>query len=167
MAISVKQSQKIKGRARSFHALMSLYEENYVRFNQLVSGLPDAGRQSLSQRTNDVDLYLQILERYKYTTTVLLTYRLQCEKGEVSTPDMKIRLYHDARQAEVMSCCCRDSRHYGWLERDSCHSVIEWRWRMNHFLFKWLNYCLKSGHGFPQQKPDIDWSYFIQSVSAD
>ncbi len=164
MAISIEQLQAIKDRARSFHELMSLYEENYVRFNQLVCDLPDVSRLSLSRRIADVDLHLRVLERHKYTTTVLLTYRFQCEEGEVRTPDIKIRLYHDTKQAEAISCCHQDKKRYGWLDRDFCHSNIQWRWRMNHFLFKWLNYCLKSGHGFPQQKSAIGWSDFIQSI---
>lgn len=164
MTLSIKHSQGIKDQAKIFHGLMSLYEENYVRFNQLVCNLDDVSEQSLSRRIGDVDLHLRILERHKYTTTVLLTYRFWCEEGEVSTPDIKIRLYHDTRQAEAIACRRQDRKCSGRFDRNACHSNMQWRWRINHFLFKWLNYCLKSGHGFPQQKPGVSWSDFMHSV---
>ncbi len=164
MALSTKHFQGTKDQAKGFCSLMSLYEENYVRFNQLVCNLHDMGEHSWSRRIGDIDLYLRILERHKYTTMVLLTYRFQSREGQLSTPDIKICLYHDARQAEALSCCHQDRKRYGWLDRSACHSNIQWRWRMNRFLFKWLNYCLKSGHGFPQQKTGIGWSELMRSV---
>ncbi len=164
MAIAIEQLQGLKDQTKNFRGLMNLYEDNYIRFKQLVGELDTLEDETISQRIGDVDLHLQVLERCKYTTTVLLTYRFQSEEGEIRSPDLKIRLYQDARQAEVMSCCQHDKKRFQWLERASCQSNIQWRWRMNHFLFKWLNYCLKSGHSFPQENSGINWSSFLNTV---
>ena len=165
-----------KDTAADFRALMALYEDNYVRFGQLARGLDGVGDTSVSKRLREVDLCLRVLERGRYTTTVSLTYRFQSGGGErmgetgetgekpLSAPDMKIKLYHDSRQAEVLSCHPGDARRFRWLRRSSCRSTIQWRWRMNRFLFKWLNYCLKSGHGFPQQSAGARWAGMMDSL---
>ena len=156
-----------KDTAADFRALMALYEDNYIRFRQLAGGLDGIGEQSVSRRLREVDLCLRVLERCRYTTTVLLTYRFQggglSETGKAgekrfSAPDMKIKLYHDSKQAEVLSCHPGDAGRFRWLRRSSCRSTVQWRWRTNRFLFKWLNYCLKSGHGFPRQGAGTRWT---------
>ncbi|MCW8962376.1 MAG: DUF1249 domain-containing protein [Gammaproteobacteria bacterium] len=165
MSIAIKQLQQIKDSSRGFGELMSLYEDNYVRFRQLVQQLDELEGESRSIRFDDVTLHLQIIQRSRYTTTVLLTYLLNVDKGQViRTPDLKIRIYHDAHQAEVMSCCRNDPDTFQWLEKSACQSTMQWRWRMNQFLHKWLNHCLKFGHGFPQEKPGINWSNLLNST---
>lgn len=166
MTIAIEALQNLKDQAKDFRGLMDLYEANYIRFHYLVDDLGNLEDESLSIRRGDINLHLQILERCKYTTTVLLTYRSEVAGQTVRTPDMKIRLYHDARQAEVMSCCRHEMKQYKWLDRASCTTNIQWRWRLNHFLFKWLIYCLKMGHGFPQQKSGINWSNLQNSLKA-
>lgn len=157
MTIAIRELQRLKDQAKSFRGLMDLYEVNYIRFNYLVHDLNMVEDELLSLRQGDTDLYLRILERCKYTTTVLLTYKFKEAGQGVVSPDMKIRLYHDARQAEVVSCCQYDIRQYQWLDRTACSSMLQWRWRINHFLFKWLGYCLKSGHRFTQQESAVGW----------
>ena len=154
--------------AADFYALMAIYEDNYVRFNRLAGDLRGGGNVgvvSISRRARDIDLRLQVLERCKYTTTVSLTYRFVGKHGALSAPDMKIRLYHDSRQAEVVSCCRLERRRYRWLRRSACRSTLQWRWRMNRFLFKWLNHCLKSGHGFPQEQAGAPWHDMLQNAA--
>lgn len=163
MAIAIKQLQQLKDSSRGFGELMALYEDNYVRFRQLVKQLDELEGESRSIRFNDVTLHLQILQRSRYTTTVLLTYLLDLGVDEIGrTPDLKIRIYHDAHQAEVMSCCRHDPDTFAWLEKSACQSTMQWRWRMNQFLHKWLNHCLKFGHGFPQEKSGNNWSDLLK-----
>jgi len=164
MSLALKELQSIKDSAKGFAGLMSLYEKNYVRFNQLVTNLDEMDKDSESFRAGDIALHLQILERCRYTTTVLLTYRMSTDGDEIRTPDLKIRLYHDARQAEVMSCCRHDTDSFKWLERSVCRTTLQWRWRMNHFLYKWLNHCLKSGHHFSQYPHGISWHKLLKSL---
>jgi len=165
MSIAIKQLQQLKDSTRGFGELMSLYDDNYIRFKQLVKQLDELEGESRSIRFDDVTLHLQILQRSRYTTTVLLTYLLNVDDGQpIRTPDLKIRIYHDAHQAEVMSCCRNDPDTFHWLEKSACQSTMQWRWRMNQFLQKWLNHCLKYGHGFPQEKSGINWSNLLKST---
>jgi len=164
MSLAIKTLQQIKDSSRSFSGLMALYEQNYVRFNQLVENLDAIESSPTSMRAGQVTLQLVLLEKCRYTTTVLMTYRLSTDAGEMHTPDLKIRLYHDTRQAEVISCCRHDADAFFWLDRSACRTTMQWRWRINHFLFKWLNHCLKTGHHFPQQKHGIAWKKLLGSL---
>jgi uncharacterized protein YqiB (DUF1249 family) len=164
MSIAIRQLQGIKDSTKGFGGLMHLYEANYVRFLQLVSGMEQIEGESRSIRYDDVTLHIQILQRSRYTTTVQLTYLFAIDNQITRSPDLKVRIYHDARQAEVMSCCRNDPETFDWLEKSSCQSTMQWRWRMNRFFHKWLNYCLKSGHGFPQQCSGIKWSDLLKSA---
>ena len=165
MSIAIKPLQQLKDSTRGFGELMALYDDNYIRFKQLVSQLDELEGESRSIKFADITLHLQILQRSRYTTTVLLTYMLDLGNEEITrTPDLKIRLYHDAHQAEVMSCCRNDPDTFEWLEKSACKSTLQWRWRMNRFLHKWLNHCLKIGHGFPQENSGINWSTLLKST---
>jgi uncharacterized protein YqiB (DUF1249 family) len=166
MTAAIEKLQQLKDSAKSFAGLMALYEKNYIRFMQLVPQLEQLSEENCSLRTGDVSLHLHVLERSRFTTTCLLTYRLKDGEQEIQTPDLRIRIYHDARQAEVMCCNRQDKDGYDWLDREACISTMQWRWRMNLFLYKWLNYCLKQGHGFPQQTSRISWKTLLSQAGS-
>ena len=166
MSLSLKQLQEVKDSTRGFGELMQLYEDNYVRFRQLVRGMDEIEGESRSIRFGDVTLHIQILQRSRYTTTTQLTYLFTIDNQVTRSPDLKIRIYHDAQQAEVMSCCRNDPETFDWLEKSACLTTMQWRWRMNRFFHKWLNYCLRTGHGFPQGNSGIHWGDLVKSVSA-
>lgn len=166
MSLSLKQLQEVKDSTRGFGELMQLYEDNYVRFRQLVRGMDEIEGESRSIRFGDVTLHIQILQRSRYTTTTQLTYLFTIDNQVTRSPDLKIRIYHDAQQAEVMSCCRNDPETFDWLEKSACRTTMQWRWRMNRFFHKWLNYCLRTGHGFPQENSGIHWGDLVKSLSA-
>lgn len=129
---------------RSFAGLMAVYESNYRRLMLLAPGL-DGLERAVSRVPGCLDLHLRVLERHRYTTFLHLTYWFEQPDGGVRPdPDLHIRMYHDARLAEVHSCL-RPQRRGG--EADGCS--LARRWQMNRFLEKWLAYCLAQGHGFP------------------
>ncbi|TNF98491.1 MAG: DUF1249 domain-containing protein [Gammaproteobacteria bacterium] len=161
MTLAINKLQQLKDSAKSFAGLMALYESNYIRFMQLVPQLDGLSEQACSVRSGDISLQLQVLERSRFTTTCHLTYLLDDGVKKIKTPDLKIRIYHDARQAEVMCCNRQEKDAFGWLDRAACVSNLQWRWRLNRFLYKWLNYCLKQGHGFPQQNSGLSWKSLI------
>lgn len=142
---------------RTFAGLMALYESNYARLLALVPHLHTiavigsdhaagiaAGVAAgiVSQVDGALDLHLAVLERTPYTTIVLLTYHLGHEGQGVAEPNARLRVYHDARLVEVLSC--RGAR--GSDAR--APSALMARWHANLFLEKWLNYCLRQGHRF-------------------
>jgi uncharacterized protein YqiB (DUF1249 family) len=133
---------------RDFTGLMELYEINYRLLCRLVPALAQAESSAVSQVEGSPDLHLKVEERSKFTTTFSLTYYFESAAGEpVSDPDLRIRVYHDARLAETMSC-----RRSGFMAMDpkraAKRSEVDCKWESNLFLEKWLAYTLAQGHCF-------------------
>jgi uncharacterized protein YqiB (DUF1249 family) len=101
---------------------------------------------SVSDVAGCLGLHLSVLERSRFTTTLLLTYHFD-EAGEtVPEPNLKLRIYHDARLVEVLGGHLK----HGRVKLD--HPPADARrqkWRLNRFLYRWLGYCLYQGHHFP------------------
>ena len=133
-----------KGRfvhARSFAGLMDLYEQNYLRLRNIVPDLAVADEMISSVPAHN-DLFLSVTERCKYTTMLRMTYRFEEGDDFLLEPDLHLKVYHDARVVEVQQL---QSRSHGPLY---IAEMIEQKWRMNRFLYKWLGYCLYQGHYF-------------------
>ncbi len=139
---------------RSFSGLMDLYEINYGLLNRLVPHLHTIDAAVVSSVPESPDLYLMVEERCRFTTTLRLTYYFASPEGApVADPDLQIRLYHDAGQAEAMAC-----RHRGFMPLQSSSGVrlsaLECKWDSNLFLEKWLRYSLSLGHRFERVDGD-------------
>lgn len=138
-----------RARPGSFVSLMSLYESNYIRLAWLVPSLHTIEQPQVSTVAGDCPLHLAVDERCRYTTTLRLTYIFDGADGPLADPDLQIRVYHDARLAEVQSCA-RWHRH-SILEslRSQLAQQLGDRWLRNVMLNKWLDYCVERGHSFP------------------
>jgi uncharacterized protein YqiB (DUF1249 family) len=139
-----------RARPGSFVSLMSLYESNYIRLGWLIPRLDELQGSFVSHVAGDCPLHLAVEERSRYTTTLRLTYIFDDPAGPVADPDLQIRVYHDARLAEVQACA-RWHRH-SLLEslRSQLARALGDRWLRNVMLNKWLDYCVERGHRFPQ-----------------
>lgn len=134
---------------------MELYELNYLNLRRLIPDIEVLGESSVSVAKDGLDLYFNLLERCKYTVTFSLSYCFDDESGEVWAPDLQIRLYSDARVAEVISGVLNRRRYLhrngargdNFYEDVTLNAVIN-RWRLNRFLNRWLKFCLKQGHSF-------------------
>jgi uncharacterized protein len=144
-----------RSRPGSFVSLMSLYESNYIRLAWLVPDLRGFVAPQTSIVDGDCPLHLAVDERSRYTTTLRLTYVFEDDTGPVADPDLQIRVYHDARLAEVQSCA-RWHRHAA-LEsiRSQLARELGERWLRNVMLNKWLDYCVERGHRFPEVSPAL------------
>jgi uncharacterized protein len=134
---------------RTFGGLMDIYEQNYIRLRRLIPDFEKIGSRAVSTAPGGIDLHYECLQRSKYTTVFSLTY-----KFETLEPNLEIRVYHDARVAEVLACNVPIEGAHGYdrlrvssLFRCGLHN-LQSRWRLNRFLNKWLHYCLKQGHMF-------------------
>jgi uncharacterized protein len=129
-----------------FASLMDLYENNFIRFKKLAPDLSGLDENSVSHVAGCLGLHLSVLERSRFTTTLLLTYHFD-EAGEtVPEPNLKLRIYHDAGLVEVLGGHLK----HGRVKLD--HPPADARrqkWRLNRFLYRWLAYCLYQGHHFP------------------
>jgi uncharacterized protein len=144
-----------RSRPGTFVSLMTLYESNYIRLGWILSAPEAVEGHLISNAPGDVDLHLQVLERCRFTTTLQLSYLLEGSRGPLVTPDMQVRVYHDARLAEASSCSGwrragairerlgEQAREIGTLRRE-----LGERWARNMVLNKWLEYCAERGHRF-------------------
>lgn len=151
-------------RPGSFTGLMTLYESNYIKLSQLVSdfdALPTRRSEvAISRSDVDCDLHLQVRLREPYTTTLKLTYLFYPDVPDpqaqrpIPDPDLTVRVYHDARLVEAVRG--RDQhQHHKLQELAMAHSrELDWRWRNNMMLNKWLDYLLDMGHGFCARPTD-------------
>lgn len=131
---------------------MDMYEQNYIRLRCLCPELVKINTTAVSCIEGPAhDLQLNILERTRHTTTLQLTYEML--DGSLR-PDITVRIYHDALQAEVLSRTCRVA---GQIEvnRLPGETALLCKWKLNRFLYKWLGYCLRQGHLFGDNQQRI------------
>ena len=133
---------------RSFAGLMTLYEGNHAKMRQLLGNLRYLPSQLISKSPTDLSIHLSVNGRSKYTLSLCMTYRFDDNGVKSSDPELLVRIYHDARLAEAMSC--REHPRHPVL--DGCWSpgenAIEKRWLLNMLLCKWLEYCIDHRHVF-------------------
>jgi len=145
-----------RSRPRSFVALMSLYESNYLRLASLAGDLRQLAGTRLSRVADDCDLRLSVTERSPYTTSLDLTYLFPAADGVTTYPDMRVRVYHDARLVEAQEWTptadthARQQPEHEVLRRlrGVAERELDQRWARNTMLNKWLEYCIDRGHGF-------------------
>ena len=137
-----------RSRPRSFVALMSLYESNYLRLAELTGDLKQMADVRVSRVAVDCDLRLSVTERSPYTTTFDLTYLFQQENGVSTYPDMRVRVYHDARLVEAQEWAAHHDHEALRRLRGLAERELDQRWARNTMLNKWLEYCIDRGHGF-------------------
>ncbi|HTQ36644.1 MAG TPA: DUF1249 domain-containing protein [Steroidobacteraceae bacterium] len=141
-----------QARPRGFAALMALYESNYLRLARLAGDPARLDGERLSRVAAGCDLRLTVLERCRYTTTVGLTHLFQDPAAVgpaldtfLTYPDVRIRIYRDARMAQAQHWPADRPEPYGRHPGEAGRE-LEQRWLFNNMLNKWLEYCLDLGH---------------------
>lgn len=133
---------------RGLGGLIALYESNYLRLLRLVPEIHLMEGTTVSRVAGALDLYLTVLDRFKYTSTIALTYQFR-ENGEViAEPDAQIRIYHDARAVEILSHVRRRRTSPPRRWRPGHMPELDRKWALNRFLYKWLGFCQRQGHLF-------------------
>lgn len=125
---------------------MALYESNYLRLLRLIPELERIDGCFRSRVAGDCELYVDILERCRYTITLSLTYHFENGASRVADPDMTVRAYLDGQLAEAMSHCGHH-RHSELRRLARLHRrELGARWQRNVVLNKWLDYLSHQGH---------------------
>ena len=131
---------------RKYHVnlseLMRVYETNYAKMVSLLPR-PEVIGALASYRVCKQQYQIKVLEITVYTTLVEL-YLID-GNPVYPLPKLTVRLYHDARVAEV--CAIQqlayikakyDYPNGKMLQKDEKH-------QLNQFLSDWLTFCLKNG----------------------
>ncbi|MCC9000959.1 MAG: DUF1249 domain-containing protein [Candidatus Contendobacter sp.] len=136
----------------TFAALMDLYERNYINLRRLLPVMPSASTACVSRICGGLDLHLRVIDRCRYTSELILSYQFDQDDGSViAEPNLRIRVYHDARVAEALAAHLRHPPTFTadlFGSRPMGSASLFSRWRSNRFLYKWLTYCLRQGHCF-------------------
>lgn len=139
-----QETKVFSARPHSFVDLMEMYERNYIRLRLFCGEIRDLPDETISEVPGSVPIKLTVLERSKHTTLLMLTYQFEYDKR----PDLKIQVYHDSRQANVVSRSCQISEKEIRLWEQEVDAMLLCRWRLNRFLYKWLSYLDYKGHDF-------------------
>ena len=135
-----------RARPGSFVSLMTLYESNFIRLGWIVPDPCQLPGRAVSTVAGDIPLELTVVERAPYTTTATLSYLFDEDGCTVRDPGLELRVYHDAKLAEVTGCGPVQAglaRMQAQLPR-----CADRRWGSNMLLNKWLEYCAGRGHSF-------------------
>jgi len=145
MIVKDKKTAAFDPRPRSFIDLMDMYEHNYIRLRLFCGDIRQLPDKTISTIPGGVPVCLTVVERAAHTTTLQLSYLF--EDGD-RRPDLKIQVYHDSHQADVISRNCRLTGRNIRLWEQQIDNVLLCRWRLNRFLYKWLKHLDYQGHSF-------------------
>ncbi|MCK5902516.1 MAG: DUF1249 domain-containing protein [Cocleimonas sp.] len=145
MILEKKKQFHFSPRPQSFADLMEMYEINYIHLRVLCGDIRNLPDESISTVEEGVPILLKVLTRSQHTTILMMTYLFD---GGEKRPDLKVQVYHDSRQADVISRQCRLTKKNRSAWEKEVDNVLLCRWRLNRFLFKWVNYIQKQGHHF-------------------
>ncbi|KAA0876510.1 DUF1249 domain-containing protein [Nitrincola tapanii] len=126
---------------------MALGQSNYLRLYKLLPDLTAGVRREfeLASSRGHQRIRLEVEEEFRYTSTVVMGVQEGHASPWLQSPELVIRLYHDARLAEVV--CARRRRQLSGVypyPNPQMHQPDEKR-QLNEFLGEWLNQCLSYG----------------------
>lgn len=125
---------------------MASCEANYLRLIKLMPDLDecDHRRFNIDWHEHRATVELTIEERFTYTTTVRIQQRYE-QQSWIEMPTLIVRLYHDARMAEVVN-----SQHHRQLRGSYAYPNKQMHYpdekaQLNQYLGEWLCQCLAHG----------------------
>lgn len=126
----------------------SVCEANYARLLKLLPDLDtqDQREYQISWQGRSAVVRLQVEERFRYTTTVMVSQQLESDSRWLDAPQLLVRLYHDAGMAEVI--CIRQRRQLSGrypYPNPQMHQPDE-KAQLNDFLGECLSQSLSHGH---------------------
>jgi len=128
--------------------LEQVCESNYQKLLKLIPDLMAFEETAIGLAPHHTTLHLEIIERTPYTLTVELSHCFDRNQQEFMAPAVKIRIYRDAQLAEVLSDHARAGVGQVFKDPGLSREIMNYKWRLNYFLQKWLDHCLKKDYLF-------------------
>jgi uncharacterized protein YqiB (DUF1249 family) len=128
--------------------LEQICESNYHKLLKLVPDLLTFKETAIGLAPNKTSLHITVIESTPYTMTVELSHCFNKNLDEFLEPAIKIRIYQDAQLAEVLSDHARASVAQIFKDPGLSREIMNYKWRLNYFLQKWLDHCLKKDYQF-------------------
>ncbi len=124
--------------------LEQLCSANYQKLLRLAPDLRAIQNATLGVSPRQNHLFLKVIGRSTYTLTVELGHCWGYPESRQYLPVVVIRIYLDAKMAEVLS----DSAPDVFAQCGRSKAIMDYKWRLNYFLQKWLEHCLKQDYLF-------------------
>ena len=128
--------------------LEQMCASNYQKLFKLIPELLALKKAAVGVALNNTPLHITVIENTPYTMMIELNHCFNHNKHECFEPSVKIRLYLDAQLAEVMSDQSRSPIALAFKDKSLSLDIMNYKWRLNYFLQKWLDHCLKKGYQF-------------------
>ena len=121
--------------------MSEVFDLNFKKISRLVPLLPSINSDSIGIKKPSNELHLICHEKAKYTGTYSLTHIIESSQGSVNRPDIRFKIYFDAKLLEVDSIC-KETRINSYHPLfDDC-SDLSFQLELNIFMLRWLDYCL-------------------------
>jgi uncharacterized protein YqiB (DUF1249 family) len=135
-------------------AHMAECDANYLRLMKLFPRLREEDASVFGMALGEQHPYrirLTVLERGPYTT--LIELRQQPEAPWAMQPHLRVRLYHDARSAEVVEF--QGARHFrpSYVYPNHLMHLPDEKAQVNRFLSEFLSMCLAHGIAISELAP--------------
>jgi uncharacterized protein len=125
---------------------------NYEKIFRLIPELCAVEGNAIGLAANNTTLHLQIIEQTAYTLTIGLSHCFSIKPDELLEPALRIRIYLDAQLAEALSDHARPAVNHAVKDVSLCRDILNYKWRLNFFLEKWLDHCLAKNYQFSERK---------------
>ncbi|NOQ81670.1 MAG: DUF1249 domain-containing protein [Methylophaga sp.] len=135
--------------------LQAVCEGNYKKIVRLIPDLRylSGSAQGLSQ--GKPMLHVQVLEQTPYTKTIQLSHFFTEDSNLLLEPAVKIRVYFDVCIAEVLRDYKRVEVANAITDISRSKDIMDYKWRLNYFLEKWLDHCLKTDYIFVSDTQEL------------
>ena len=128
-------------RPNTLIGLMEIYERNYMLLKRLFADDDPGAARAVHHFDERHRLESVLLQRERYTTVLLLSYSLLDGRRLLAQPvQLKIRVYRDARQAELLHLVPRFSK-----TPFTGEETLRDKWLLNKFLHRLLTRFSRCG----------------------
>lgn len=130
----------------------ALCEANYARIMKLMPDIhqDDEREFQVSLAGQESTVHLKVEERFTFTTTVIVRLSMSRRSEWLEAPQLQVRLYHDARLAEVICPQTRYQLKGKYPYPNKLMYQPDEKMQLNDYLAQWLSFCLN--HGYQQQE---------------
>jgi len=143
------QQRKAEGRYTvDLPAHMAECDANYVRLLRLFPDLRESDRQLINLPLNamDAEVMFEVLEKGPYTTLLQIDVKTSQKWLDLAAaPSMTVRVYHDAKSAEVVSYQTQNRFHGNYEYPNTRMRQRDEKVQLNRFLSEFLTLCLEHG----------------------
>ena len=130
----------------SYSNINNLFEVNFIKIMRLVPLLPSIKNDYIAKKNLLNEIHLICHNKSPYTGTYTLTHKIITQEKIINRPDICFKIYFDAKLLEVISICKETRINNSHPLIDNC-SDLTFQFELNLFMFRWLDYCLKSYNG--------------------